>query len=153
MMTPKKAAEGNAGDAFIAPVIDLAHLDQYTLGDLSLQSELLHLFRIQLQNQAEELVSCSEEANWLSAVHTLKGAARSIGAGQVADVAEELELVSSLIFLTKKFMVKSSKLQATMPSQWLKDSLRKRALWLESPQELLSLLQLKLQREIQVKKF
>ncbi len=94
MKTPKKAAEGNAGGALIAPVIDLAHLDQYTLGDLSLQSELLHLFRIQLQNQAEELVSCSEEANWLSAVHTLKGAARSIGAGQVADVAEAMELVS-----------------------------------------------------------
>ncbi len=94
MMTPKKAAESNAGGGFIAPVIDLAHLDQYTLGDLSLQSELLHLFRIQLQNQAEELFSCSEEAKWRSAVHTLKGAARSIGAGQVADVAEELELVS-----------------------------------------------------------
>ena len=94
MMTPKKAAESNADGAFISPVIDLAHLDQYTLGDVSLQSELLHLFRIQLQNQAEELVSCSEEANWLSAVHTLKGAARSIGAGQVADVAEAMEQVS-----------------------------------------------------------
>ncbi len=93
MLKPKKAAETNVGSGFVAPAIDLAHLDQYTLGDLCLQSELLQLFRIQLQNQSEELVSCSEEANWRSAVHTLKGAARSIGAGQVADVAEAMELV------------------------------------------------------------
>lgn len=92
-MTPKPAAASNVEGGFVEAVIDLAHLDQYTLGDHALQSELLQLFRVQLKNQTEELVSCSDAALWKSAVHTLKGAARSIGAGQVAEVAEAMERV------------------------------------------------------------
>lgn len=92
-MKPKQAAASTVDGGWVEAVVDLAHLDQYTLGDHSLQVELLQLFRAQLQTQTEELVSCADEAVWKSAVHTLKGAARSIGAGQVGAVAEAMELV------------------------------------------------------------
>lgn len=92
-MKPKQAAASNVDGGSVEAVVDLAHLDQYTLGDHSLQAELLQLFRVQLKNQTEELVSCADATLWKSAVHTLKGAARSVGAGQVADVAEAMEMV------------------------------------------------------------
>jgi len=92
-MKPKQAAANNVDGGSVKAIVDLAHLDQYTLGDLSLQSELLQLFRVQLKNQTEELVSCADATLWRSAVHTLKGAARSVGAAQVAEVAEALEVV------------------------------------------------------------
>ncbi len=92
-MKPKQAAANNVDGGSVKAIVDLAHLDQYTLGDLSLQSELLQLFRIQLKNQTEELVSCADVTIWKSAVHTLKGAARSVGAAQVAEVTEAMEMV------------------------------------------------------------
>lgn len=92
-MKPEQAAANNADGGSVKAVVDLAHLNQYTLGDLSLQSELLQLFRVQLKNQTEDLVSCSDATLWKSAVHTLKGAARSVGAAQVAEVSEAMERV------------------------------------------------------------
>ena len=92
-MEPEQAAANNVDGGSVKAIVDLAHLDQYTLGDLSLQSELLQLFRVQLKNQTEELVSCADATLWKSAVHTLKGAARSVGAAQVAEVAEAMEVV------------------------------------------------------------
>ena len=89
-MKPEQAAESLGDGGSVEAVIDLAHLDQYTLGDRELQTELLQLFRDQLKAQAEELASCTDAAAWKSAVHTLKGAARSIGAMQVAQVAEAM---------------------------------------------------------------
>ncbi|MGB5212533.1 MAG: Hpt domain-containing protein [Anderseniella sp.] len=93
-MKPKQAAASNVEGDSVEAVVDLAHLDQYTLGDHSLQAELLQLFRVQLKNQTQELVSCADETDWKSAVHTLKGAARSIGAVQIGEVAEAMELVA-----------------------------------------------------------
>jgi len=92
-MKLKQAAASNVDGGSVEAVVDIAHLDQYTLGDQSLQVELLQLFRVQLKNQTEELVSCADATLWKSAVHTLKGAARSVGAGQVGDVAEAMEMV------------------------------------------------------------
>lgn len=93
-MKPEQAAESCKDSGSVEAIVDLAHLDQYTLGDHSLQAELLQLFRDQLISQVEELVSCTDAEAWKSAVHTLKGAARSVGAGQVAGVAEAMEQVA-----------------------------------------------------------
>ncbi len=71
--------------------VDFAHLDQYTLGDEGLQGELLRLFSIQLEAQTGKLQHCTDAGTWKQAAHTLKGAARAVGAWQVADVAERLE--------------------------------------------------------------
>ncbi len=71
--------------------IDFQHLDQYTLGDEGLQNELLNLFSQQLEAQSAELLSCADAESWRRAAHTLKGAARAVGAFHVADAAERLE--------------------------------------------------------------
>jgi len=92
-MDPKPAQKRKVERPFVENVVDLVHLDQYTLGDRALQAELLQLFRTQLKNQTKTLVSCNTEDDWKSGVHTLKGAARSIGARQVCEVAEAMEAI------------------------------------------------------------
>ena len=91
-LNPAKKSETDRPSA--GNVIDLLHLNQYTLGDRALQAELLQLFRVQLKNQTKTLVSCNTENAWKSGVHTLKGAARAVGAGQVCEVAEAMEWIS-----------------------------------------------------------
>ena len=72
-------------------VIDFDHLGQYTLGDKALQDELLRLFQAQLASQCVALAACHDAKVWRQAVHTLKGAARAVGAWQIADIADTLE--------------------------------------------------------------
>ena len=93
-MNLNPAKKSDTGRLPAGNVIDLLHLNQYTLGDRALQAELLQLFRVQLKNQTKTLVSCNTENAWKSGVHTLKGAARAVGAGQVCEVAEAMEWIS-----------------------------------------------------------
>lgn len=82
--------EQRAGDS-LAQAIDVAHLARQTLGDRTLEREVLELFRRQariLLFRFEALTNPSERAQ---VAHTLKGSARGIGANRVAFAAEELE--------------------------------------------------------------
>lgn len=74
-------------------ILNLAHLAQYTSGDVALEQELLGLFKDQAILQFENIEQAQTEVDWVMAVHTIKGSARSIGAGQVAQVSGELEKV------------------------------------------------------------
>ena len=70
--------------------IDLTHLFRMTLGDHSLEREVLALF----ERQADMLIGRMpglEAAGVAALAHTLKGSARGIGAWQVARAAEEVE--------------------------------------------------------------
>ena len=70
--------------------IDLTHLYRMTLGDHSLEREVLQLF----ERQADMLISRMpglEPAGIAALAHTLKGSARGIGAWQVARAAEAVE--------------------------------------------------------------
>src|ERR1700676_4404900 len=70
--------------------IDLVHLARMTLGDRSLEREVLQLF----DRQASLLVARMRQISrtGISAVaHTLKGSARGIGAWRVARAAEAVE--------------------------------------------------------------
>ena len=74
--------------------IDLEHLSRMTLGEASLEREVLQLFG----RQAELLVTRMQTAApavVAAAAHTLKGSARGIGAWQVADAAEKVELATT----------------------------------------------------------
>src|SRR5437763_5292286 len=67
--------------------IDLVHLARMTLGDRSLEREVLELF----DRQAGVLVVRMQQAaraGICAAAHTLKGSARGIGAWRVARAAE-----------------------------------------------------------------
>jgi HPt (histidine-containing phosphotransfer) domain-containing protein len=69
--------------------IDTAHLERMTLGDVSLEREVLAMFAGQSAGLICALATLPADAAML--VHTLKGSARAIGAVRVAEAAETLE--------------------------------------------------------------
>ena len=71
--------------------IDIAHLQRMTLGDVSLEREVLAMFAAQAAGLVRALANSPDDAGAL--VHTLKGSARAIGAFAVADAASSLELL------------------------------------------------------------
>src|SRR5215813_4773611 len=86
--------------------VDLEHLNRYTGGNAALNQEILQLFDTQCQ---EMLVKLEELANqndlsgkgWKEITHSLKGAARGVGAFALADVAAEAEKLANdrLVFI------------------------------------------------------
>jgi len=85
------SAVASASATSVAAVIDVEHLSSMTLGDRSLEREVLELF----DRQATMLIARMHDA--VPAVvsacaHTLKGSARGIGAWAVADAADAVEL-------------------------------------------------------------
>ncbi len=78
-----------------AKPIDLVHLSHYTLGDSTLEREILQLFRAQSRIYLERLRDACGKADWREAAHTIKGSARGIGAWQVAEFAEKAEIGKS----------------------------------------------------------
>lgn len=80
--------------AMAAAAVDLAHLARYTGGDAALNAEILRLF----DSQASELVvrlkailEARDAKSWKEVTHTLKGAARGIGAFGLGDAAAAAE--------------------------------------------------------------
>jgi HPt (histidine-containing phosphotransfer) domain-containing protein len=70
--------------------IDLVHLARQTAGDRDLEQELLALFADQCVKHLATIRAASTDAG-RDAAHTLKGAARAIGAWTVAQAAAEVE--------------------------------------------------------------
>src|SRR3954447_25867931 len=84
------AVGADAGDR----TIDLVHLARMTLGDRSLEREVLQLFA----RQAALLLARMEQANPAAVgmlAHTLKGSARGLGAWRVAAAAEAVETAAA----------------------------------------------------------
>jgi HPt (histidine-containing phosphotransfer) domain-containing protein len=76
----------------LAPVdgpLDLEHLRRMTLGDASLEREVLTMFARQATRLLGALGAISPDAGRLA--HTLKGSAGAIGAFRVAEAAYALE--------------------------------------------------------------
>jgi HPt (histidine-containing phosphotransfer) domain-containing protein len=75
--------------------IDLDHLARYTAGDAELERELFALFTGNAETYLAELAQVSaaggDDQTWHRAAHTLKGAARGIGAARVPALAETAE--------------------------------------------------------------
>jgi HPt (histidine-containing phosphotransfer) domain-containing protein len=69
--------------------IDIEHLQRMTLGDASLEREVLAMFSAQAVSLMGTLASLPADTVVLA--HTLKGSARAIGAFAVADAAGHLE--------------------------------------------------------------
>jgi HPt (histidine-containing phosphotransfer) domain-containing protein len=73
--------------------IDIEHLRRMTLGDASLEREVLAMFSAQAVKLIATLASLPADAGALA--HTLKGSARAIGAFGVTDAAASLEAAIS----------------------------------------------------------
>jgi HPt (histidine-containing phosphotransfer) domain-containing protein len=70
--------------------IDHVHLERMTLGDRTLEREVLEIFVRQTAMTLERIAGAGA-ARTAAAAHTLKGSARGIGAWRVAEAAERLE--------------------------------------------------------------
>ena len=79
--------------------IDLTHLARYTGGDKALNAEILRLFDGQVSEmvgQLRAILAARDAKRWREVTHTIKGAARGVGAfamGDAAAAAEPVDLV------------------------------------------------------------
>lgn len=71
--------------------VDFAYLRRFTLSNRGLEMEVLGLFIEHAPRYLADLTSADTAKAWHDAAHTLKGAARGVGAWRVARVAENAE--------------------------------------------------------------
>jgi HPt (histidine-containing phosphotransfer) domain-containing protein len=71
--------------------VDFAYLEAYAGGDQPVVDEVLALFREQAALWARLLDPAAGDGVWRDAVHTLKGSARGIGAGALAEACAAAE--------------------------------------------------------------
>ncbi|MEZ6023434.1 MAG: Hpt domain-containing protein [Hyphomonadaceae bacterium] len=73
-------------------VLDRAHFDHMTGADMALQAEVIGLFKGQVEGWRAALAG----AEWRTAVHSIKGAARGIGLMRLAAACETAETSKAL---------------------------------------------------------
>src|SRR5262244_1113044 len=76
--------------------VDLNHLARYTGGDEGLNAEVLRLFDEQTNDfvaRLHSILAARDSDSWRQVAHTLKGAARGIGAFALGDAAAFAEAV------------------------------------------------------------
>jgi HPt (histidine-containing phosphotransfer) domain-containing protein len=72
----------------------MVHLARYTGGDAALNAEVFVLFvgqATELMQQLESVIRTGDTKQWRHVTHTVKGAARGIGAFALADAAADAE--------------------------------------------------------------
>jgi Hpt domain len=69
--------------------VDFAYLEDFAAGDKAVVREVLSLFRQQAEAWVKELDPA--DAGWRDVVHTIKGAARGVGANVLGDVCAKAE--------------------------------------------------------------
>ncbi len=80
--------------------INLAHLARYTGGEHALNAEILRLFDGQVTAMVGDLKSVlatRDGQRWRQIVHTIKGAARGVGAFRMGEAAAAAEPVNLLV--------------------------------------------------------
>jgi HPt (histidine-containing phosphotransfer) domain-containing protein len=79
--------------------VDLHHLDRYTGGDRAINQEILLLFEAQCREMIAKLevltTGHNDSKSWREITHTLKGAARGIGAFALGDAAARAETTAT----------------------------------------------------------
>ncbi len=79
-----------------ASAIDLEHLAKYTGGEKGLNEEILQLFDGQVTSMVAELnalLASRDAKRWREIAHTIKGAARGVGAFEMGEAAAKAEPV------------------------------------------------------------
>lgn len=77
--------------------IDLDHLARYTGGERQLNAEILQLFDGQISSMVAEMdaiIASGDVTRWREVAHTIKGAARGVGAFPMGDAAAKAEPVN-----------------------------------------------------------
>jgi len=72
--------------------LDLVHLSSLTMGDRGLELDLLKMFAGQIEQYQDSLKnSCDDTDDLKRVAHTIKGAAKSVGAFGLAELAQKAE--------------------------------------------------------------
>jgi len=71
-------------------IFDMQHVRSFTLGDDELEAEVLSIFTSEMPGYLDVLRQV-DLAGWADAAHKVKGAARGIGAWNLADLAADCE--------------------------------------------------------------
>jgi HPt (histidine-containing phosphotransfer) domain-containing protein len=74
-----------------ALLFDQDHLARYIGSDEDLRTELLGLMKEQAKRCLDLMANANDRSSWRIAAHTLKGAARGVGAFALADACEAAE--------------------------------------------------------------
>jgi HPt (histidine-containing phosphotransfer) domain-containing protein len=77
--------------------IDLEHLARYTGGERALNEDVLRLFDNQITAMVGELhalIASRDGKRWREVAHTIKGAARGVGAFSMGDLAASAEPIN-----------------------------------------------------------
>ena len=74
----------------ITGAVDFAYLENYAAGDMDLVDEVLGLFQQQVELW-RPMIQIDAGRAWGDAVHTLKGAARGVGAFALAEACDAAE--------------------------------------------------------------
>jgi HPt (histidine-containing phosphotransfer) domain-containing protein len=80
-----------AREAGTAKPVDLVHLSNLTMGDRELEREVLGMFLAHSDIYVTTWKAARSDQARKQAAHALKGAARGIGAWQLAEIAEKAE--------------------------------------------------------------
>ena len=80
-----------------AKPVDLMYLRRFTMGNIGLEREVLGLFIEHAPKYLEALRAAETDKGWHDAAHTLKGAARGVGAWRVARTAEDAERIEAIV--------------------------------------------------------
>lgn len=75
----------------VEQVLDRQHLARYTGGDRALECEIFEIYLQEADSQIERLANGGNGQERRIAAHSLKGAARSLGAQRLARAAERAE--------------------------------------------------------------
>lgn len=75
-----------------AATFDEIHFERQTFGDPGLQEEIIQLFLAQLEEARKAFAAPMTSTAWRFLTHTLKGAAASVGALRIAELAARWEL-------------------------------------------------------------
>jgi HPt (histidine-containing phosphotransfer) domain-containing protein len=110
----------------VSAVVDLDHLARYTGGDKTINAEVMRLF----DSQAGELVArlntileARDAKSWKEVAHTLKGAARGIGAFEMGEAAARCEQIDPADHSNATDAVAALKEQSAAVQHFIRDYL------------------------------
>jgi HPt (histidine-containing phosphotransfer) domain-containing protein len=106
--------------------VDLEHLARYTGGDKALNDEIMRLFDMQASELVAKLhgiLDARDAKSWKEVTHTLKGAARGIGAFEMGDAAARCEPVDLADRVRASAAIATLEASATQVQCFIKDYL------------------------------
>ena len=86
-------SQGQSGSQLTGEPVDLAYLARFTLGNATLEREVLQLFAAQIPLYLEALHGARVRKAWREAAHSIKGSACAVGAWRLAGCAQFAERV------------------------------------------------------------